>query len=160
MWVGERVKDSRGKDLHSRVSPPMGAAKSRSEGARHDEQLRTLPLAWRCRIAVRVVQRVAARRCLARTTTTTRMRNSTTAGPAESPCTRYPLPPLPTSWDCVHVHRKLPTDAGLFTCQLAIPERPYSIVRHEHRRLIYRLQGFYRSLYHSALRGFSSSQCF
>lgn len=119
------VEDSRGKDLHcSRFATSRtthAAAKSRCEQARkrgiHLLRLRTLAHVWLCRIAVRVVrstagQRVAARWCLARTTSTTRMRDSTTAGPAESPYTglveRYPLPALPTSWDGTHIHRLLP----------------------------------------------------
>lgn len=123
MWAdkGRRgFPGQRRKDLHcSRFATPgtTHAAKSRSEGseeARHHLlRLRTLALAWRCRIAVRVVrsssgQRVAAPWCLARTTSTMRMCDFTTAGPAESPYERYPLPALPTSWDGMHIHRMLP----------------------------------------------------
>ena len=107
-----------------------------SEEARHHLlRLRTLALPWRCRIAVRVVrstgQRVAVRWCLARTTSTMRMCDFTTAGPAESPYERYPLPALPTSWDGMHIHRMLPDLQQEQYQRLYLPRytAPTSIVR-------------------------------
>ena len=126
-------------DSRSQVMPQRG-----SEEARHHlSRLRTLADAWCCRIAVRVgggtsYSESLLPRCIARTTTTSRMRNPATAGPAESPYTRlgerYPLPALPdqlglhacSSNACLIASENNRLDIRL-DIRLAIP--PLSIVR-------------------------------
>jgi hypothetical protein len=69
--------------------------------------------------------------CSYYSTSTMRMCDFTTAGPAESPYERYPLPALPTSWDGMHIHRMLPDLQQEQYQRLYLPRytAPTSIVR-------------------------------